>query len=70
MYIKEAETASVMAKDYSAQGKITVEITDKMDDEIYNYPVTAKVEMPSDWTYINLVQGDRFELIETFEEIF
>ena len=48
LYFSEWSTASVDAK-YN-NGKITVSITDKEHDEVYNMPLTVKVTVPDGWS--------------------
>ena len=75
MYVKEAQTAKAVAKDYTnSEGKITISVTDGVSmldgngKEIYNYPVTVKVQVPDGWTYAKTVQDGRVEVTKTFAE--
>lgn len=68
MYIKESQTASVYAKKYQ-DASIGVVLTDKMDDAIYNYPLTVKVEVPQQWSAVSVTQnGAVTEIAHPFEE--
>ena len=73
----------VDAKNYPKQKRITVKVTDsisKIDTDItegkfagldmFDYPVTVKVELPYDWEYAELTQeyNDRSEIIKPFTE--
>ena len=61
------EDAVLYAREYlSARIKLegdetglTLTLTDKLDDEIYNYPVTVRVRAPKEWEAVKVVQGDR-----------
>lgn len=66
MYIKEAQTAVV--KSSINDGKITVELTDDMDDSIYNYPLTVKVRIPSDWKTVSCTQNENTAALIPFAE--
>lgn len=68
LYIKESQTASVYAKNYQ-DASIGIVVTDKMDDSVYNYPITVKVEVPSAWTNVSVTQnGKVLEVAQTFTE--
>ena len=73
----------VEAKNYPAEEKITVEVTDsisKIDTDLtkgkfagldmFDYPITVKLEMPYDWEYAELTQsyGNRKEIVKPFTE--
>lgn len=58
-YIQEREAAQ--RKELSADdNSFTFEITDDLDDEIFDYPLTVRRPMPDDWDADNIVvtQGD------------
>lgn len=58
LYTEEVKTASVVAKDYTqGEGRMELSVTDKLDDDIYDYPLTIKVKVPSDWDYVKTVQN-------------
>ena len=73
----------VEAKNYPSEGKITVAVTDsisKIDPDftegkfagldMFDYPITVKLEMPYDWEYAELTQGygNRREIVKPFIE--
>lgn len=66
MYVKEAQTANIESV-YDGT-KIIVNLTDEMDDSIYDYPLTVKVRIPSDWKDVECVQNDKTEVFTPFEE--
>lgn len=71
MYIKESQTASVVAKDYTQDASkkyLSVKVTDKMDDTIYDCPITIKVAVPDAWKYVKNVQNGVTEIKATFVE--
>ncbi|MCJ7554246.1 MAG: polysaccharide deacetylase family protein [Ignavibacteriaceae bacterium] len=47
----------------SAQDEIEIELTDNLDDEIYNYPLSAYVTIPEDWNYILFTQAGRIDTL-------
>ena len=58
LYLREAQSATV----YTAKnddGTLCVTLTDEMDDDIYNYPLTVRVSVPESWAAVKVVQGDR-----------
>jgi hypothetical protein len=57
-YIKERN--SVSAKELSASDSaITVSVTDTLPDSIYNYPVTIRRPLPSNWSSVSLIQSGK-----------
>ncbi len=57
-YIKEREKFSyiVAANDST---KIQIIPTDNLDDSIYNYPLTAKIVVPTGWKNVQVSQGNQ-----------
>ena len=55
MYMRERETATLTTA--FSEGKISVIITDEMDDDIYNHPLTVKLTVPEDWENVRVVQN-------------
>jgi len=47
-YIKERNAISV-SESSVLDSSITVQVTDELDDEIYNYPVTIRRQLPEGW---------------------
>ena len=69
MYLKEYDALeSVNAYYNAADGKVTVELSDTLDNSIYTYTLTVKVEVPGQWTKARLTQGARTEEYEAFSE--
>lgn len=56
LYIREAQTAQVNVTE--SEGILTVLLTDEMDDEIYNYALTVRIDAPESWEAVKVVQGD------------
>ena len=56
-YIKERENFSYTIS-YSDSTKIQIIPADNLDDSIYNYPLTAKIIVPSGWHNIRISQGN------------
>jgi hypothetical protein len=55
-YIKERNTVSVT--ELSNQGtRITLKVTDTLDDTIYNYPITIRRPLPQNWSSAYLLQN-------------
>lgn len=38
--------------------RIVLELTDWMDDQLFNYPLTVKVRLPDGWTSFRAIQGE------------
>ena len=56
LYVREANAATVtITGDETA---LTVTLTDTLDNEIYNYPLTVRVGVPESWAAVKLTQGD------------
>lgn len=55
-YIKEREnfTSSVIA---STDSRIELNVTDNLDDSIFNYPLTVDIQVPSGWQDVKIMQG-------------
>ena len=47
-YIQERDAASVQ-ETAQADGRLTLQVTDNLDDSIYNYPITLRRPLPADW---------------------
>ena len=47
-YIQERDAASVQEAALP-DGRLTLQVTDKLDDSIYNYPITLRRPLPADW---------------------
>jgi hypothetical protein len=54
-YIKERNAASV-AELSVLENSITVQVTDTLDDEIYNYPITVRRTLPTGWPSATVTQ--------------
>ncbi len=47
-YGQQRDTATLTVTE-NAPNKISFEVTDRMDDSVFNYPLTVKVRLPSGW---------------------
>jgi len=57
LYLTEAESAVV--KSEILDNGIALTVTDNVDNAVYNYPLTVKVKVSSDWAAVKLTQGER-----------
>ena len=57
MYLREAQSASVSVS--GDKSGLSVLLTDRMDDEIYNFPLTVRIKAHEDWQAVKVTQGDR-----------
>ena len=55
-YIKERNTASVTELS-NQDNRITLKVTDTLDDTIYNYPITLRRPLPQNWTSAYVLQN-------------
>jgi hypothetical protein len=55
-YIRERQSAKVTVK-ATTPARITVELTQPLDNVMYNQPLTLKTYIPADWKEVWLVQG-------------
>ena len=57
LYIREAQTASATVT-VNEDGTYSVTLTDKMDDEIYNFPLTVRTLAADGWEAVRIAQGE------------
>lgn len=65
LYLREVECATLSVTGDS--GEITVRLTDTLDDEIYNYPLDVRVDLPDTYPAVRVVQGDRVSYAVAYE---
>ncbi len=63
-YIKERDDASYKIVSSSSE-LIEIEVTDDLDNEIYNYPLSAYIKIPDDWTYVKTDQNGVIDTLTT-----
>ena len=69
LYLQEYDAIkSVDAYYYPQDEKMVVRISDTLDDNIYNYPLTVKIEVPDGWEKAMLIQNSREEYSDVFAE--
>jgi Carboxypeptidase regulatory-like domain/Dockerin type I domain len=66
-YVKEREDFSYTLLS-SDENNIQFEVTDSLDDSIYNYPLSVDVTVPYDWSVVGVQQGDTSYNADTFWE--
>jgi len=47
----------------STTNEIKINLTDDLDDEIYNYPLSVYVTVPEDWDYVLFTQSNRIDTL-------
>ena len=57
-YIRERDDVSV-TESLNQNTSITLQVTDTLDNEIYDYPVTIRRSLPQNWPYANVSQNGR-----------
>ena len=55
-YGQERDTATLTVSENSAD-KIAFDLTDRMDDQLFDYPLTVKVRLPDGWTSVMAQQA-------------
>ena len=63
-YIKERDDAEYQIISSSDQ-LIEINITDDLDNEIYNYPLSAYIKIPDEWNYVGFPGESDAEFEET-----
>ena len=63
MYMRERATASISAT--LDDDGISLTLTDEMDDGIYNYPLTVKLTVPTEYEAVKITQGNRISYAVT-----
>ncbi|MBE0551263.1 MAG: T9SS type A sorting domain-containing protein, partial [Ignavibacterium sp.] len=66
-YIKERDDAEYQIISSSNQ-LIEITLTDNLNDEIFNYPLSAYIKVPGDWNYVRLQQGNFVDTLEVIEK--
>ena len=57
-YIRERDDVSIREIS-NQQGRITLQVTDTLDDSIYNYPLTIRRKLPQGWESVNVSQNNQ-----------
>ena len=65
-YIKERGAATI-TDDASTTTRI-ITLTDTLKNNLFNYPLTLKSEVPSSWTSVQVKQGENIQQITTVKE--
>lgn len=58
LYGQERDTAHLEVKE-SSPSRIVINLTDAMDDKLFDCPLTVKVRLPSAWTAAKALQGSK-----------
>lgn len=53
-----------MINDVSTRTSRTISLTDNLPDDIFNYPLTLKSEVPADWNYATVTQDGKTQQVE------
>jgi hypothetical protein len=56
-YGQERDSAELTLTPDIAGGTIKYTLSDRMDDTIFDYPLTVKIKVPASWTVVSAVQG-------------
>jgi len=64
-YIKERENFNSVTI-LATNTQIKFDVTDGLDDAIYNYPLTVDVVVPSGWQSVQFIQGNNTQTVNTF----
>jgi hypothetical protein len=66
-YIKERDAAEYQIISSSNQ-LIEITLTDNLNNEIFNYPLSAYIKVPREWNYVKLQQGSYVDTLEVIEK--
>jgi hypothetical protein len=58
LYAQERDTAKLSVTT-GADGALHLLVTDRMDDQLFDYPLTVKVRLPDDWKQVTAVQDQK-----------
>ncbi len=66
-YVKERDsyTYNLLMAD---EDQIKLNVTDNLDDGIFNYPLTSFITVPADWNFVLMLQGDRIDTLTAFNK--
>lgn len=64
-YIKEREDFNYNII-LATNSQIKLDVTDDLDDELYNYPLTVDVVVPSGWLSVQFIQGNNIQTVSSF----
>ena len=65
-YIKERDN-SVSQIISSSNQLIEINVSDNLDDAIYNYPLSAYIKIPNTWEYVRTEQNGIVDTLTTME---
>lgn len=65
-YIKERESFSSTIVT-STDSRIELNVTDTLDNTIFNYPLTVDILVPSSWQTVSVIQGSSSTTLTTFK---
>ena len=65
-YIKERDSYQYQIKSANDQ-QIELQLSDTLDNSIYNYPLSGFVKVPGNWLSVYFQQGNRIETLDPFE---
>ena len=57
LYLREAQSASVSV--LGDVNGLSVTLSDTMDDDIYNYPLTVRISVPMSWAAVKITQNGK-----------
>ena len=66
-YIKERDAAEYQII-WESDQLIEITLTDNLNDEIFNYPLSAYIKVRGDWNYVRLQQGDFVDTLQVIEK--
>ena len=67
-YIKERDAAEYQIVIMASDQLIEITLTDNLNDEIFDYPLSAYIKVPGDWNYVRLQQGNFVDTLEVIEK--
>ena len=66
-YIYEKQNADV-SFNWIRENALSISVTDSLDDKIFNFPLTIKVNVPSGWNTVEVIQNDASTTVTAHNE--
>jgi hypothetical protein len=67
LYLREKQHATVVTE-FINESEIQISLKTDLDDSLFNYPLTLKTEVPSDWKEVRLICGSQEQTLAAREK--
>ncbi|HIV03019.1 MAG TPA: polysaccharide deacetylase family protein, partial [Candidatus Aphodoplasma excrementigallinarum] len=65
----QQERLNAVVDDQATRTSRVISLTDNLPDDIFNYPLTLRSEVPADWTYATVTQDGKTQRAEVVREV-